>query len=159
MSVTDKIHEKDVSLIVGVTTRQLRNKAEEGLFPKPVDGFYNSLPEIVQSLLKQHKKKTTPAIERLNAAKANREERKDKQEAGDTIPAPIVYSAWENIVLIFRERVLKIGNNVQSKSGLNESQRKAVDQEAGDALRELEKRLNYQAEEYEKEEDETTNKI
>ena len=85
------------------------------------------------------------ARERLDAAKASREERKDRMESGDTIHGPVVFSTWENIVVAFRERVLRIGNNVQSKARLNDEQRRAVDGECADTLKELEKKMNYMA--------------
>ena len=119
--------------------------ADENKIPKPKRGYYD-FEASIKGVIRAYGEKPAPAIERLTIAKAKREERKDRMEAGEDIAAQSVFRAWENIVLIFRERMLHVGNNVQSKAGLTELQRKAIDQEVSDALRELMKKMVYASE-------------
>ena len=142
MTLPEKIHRKELAELIGVTPRRIDQLAEDGHIPK-LDGGMIDFKGAIQGLLNRKKENTTPAVERLNLAKAKREERKDKMEEGATIDAEEVFKTWENIVLAFRERILKIGNNVQSKCGISESQRKVVEQEASDALKELKKQITY----------------
>ena len=152
MTLPQKIHRKELAELIGVTPRRIDQLAEDGHIPK-LDGGMIDFKGAIQGLLNRKKENTTPAVERLNLAKAKREERKDRIEEGETMQSQDVYRVWENIVLAVRERVLKIGNNVQSKCGATEEQRKTIEQEASDALKELEKQLIYMAELEESEDD------
>jgi phage terminase Nu1 subunit (DNA packaging protein) len=152
VTLPQKIHRKELAELIGVTPRRIDQLAEDGHIPK-LDGGMIDFKGAIQGLLNRKKENTTPAVERLNLAKAKREERKDRIEEGETMQSQDVYRVWENIVLAVRERVLKIGNNVQSKCGATEEQRKTIEQEASDALKELEKQLIYMAELEESEDD------
>ena len=145
------IHADDLAEIEGVTVRWLRQRATDGVIPQATRAEY-PLKETLIALRLARMVKETPASERKLKAEASILERKDRREAGETIEADQVFKAWENITLVFRQRVLRIGNNVQSKAGLSDHQRKSVDQECADAFRELEKKLNYFAEQEEEEE-------
>lgn len=138
-------HQDEIAELVGLSSRRVQQIAAEHGIEKASRGIYD-LAKVVRAILAEKDKKATPAIERLNAAKASREERKDRQEAGDVIPSAIVIRAWENVITVVKQRMLRIGNNVQSKIGLSEDQRRAVDEEAREGLRELEKKITYSAE-------------
>jgi len=138
--------------LCGLTDRRLRQLAKEGYFKPPVKGMYQT-GDALRGIFKSREAKETPASERKIAAEASILERRDRREAGDTMTGDEVYRAWENVIVILRERILRIGNNAQSKAGLNEQQRKVVDQESFDALRELEKKLNYFANEVDEEDE------
>lgn len=145
MSLPETINQKDLSELIGLTVRRLDSIAKDNGVNKVARGVYN-FKAVIQAILKEKDKKSTPAVERLYAAKASREERKDKQESGDVITSAIFVKAHENIVVNFKQRMLRVGNNVQSKLGLSEPQRKAVDDEVREGLKELEKKLEYAAE-------------
>ena len=152
-NIPEKVHSKDLAAFIGVTHRRIHQYADEGVIPKGVEAIYPFAESIRGLLNKEDGRKAGGASERLNTAKAKREERKDRIEEGETMQSQDVYRVWENIVLAVRERVLKIGNNVQSKCGATEEQRKTIEQEASDALKELEKQLIYMAELEEAEDD------
>lgn len=153
MTLPKKIHRKELAELIGVTPRRIDQLAEDGHIPK-LDGGMIDFKGAIQGLLNRKKENTTPAVERLNLAKAKREERKDRQESGDDISAPVVIRAWEEIAVTWKQRMLRVGNNVQSKIGLTEPQRAAVDDEVRGALGELGKKLNYAAAQAELEGDE-----
>ena len=144
MSLPAKIHRKELAQLIGLTPRRVDQMAEDGVIPKSVDGMID-FKGAIQGLINKKKEVNTPAAERLNLARARREERKDRQESGDDISAPIVNRAWEEITVTWKQRMLRVGNNVQSKVGLSEPQRAAVDEEVRGALGELGKQLNYAA--------------
>ena len=143
-NIPEKIHRKDLAELIGLTPRRVDQMAEDGVIPKSVDGMID-FKGAIQGLINRKKENNTPAAERLNLARAKREERKDRQEAGEDIPAPIVLKAWEEITATWKQRMLRVGNNVQSKIGLTEQQRAVVDDEVRGGLMELGKKLNYAA--------------
>lgn len=151
-TLPEKIHAEEIAPILGVTSRRLMQLAKEGYFPEPERGWYK-FAELLAGFVKSREAKETPASERKLRAEASILERKDRREAGETMDAEQVFKAWENVTLIFRQRILRIGNNVQSKAGLNDAQRKSVDTECADACRELEKKLIYTAEQEESEDE------
>ena len=142
MSLPEKIHRKELAELIGLTPRRIDQMSEDGVIPKSVDGMID-FKGAIQGLLNRKKENTTPAVERLNLAKAKREERKDRQESGDDIAAPVAIRATEGVHTITRERIMRVGNNVQSKLGLNEIQRKVIDEECRNALMELEKKVDF----------------
>ena len=144
MSLPEKIHRKELAELLGLTPRRVDQMCEDGVIPKSENGMID-FKGAIQGLLNRKKENTAPAVERLNLAKAKREERKDRQESGDDISAPVVIRAWEEITVTWKQRMLRVGNNVQSKVGLTEPQRAAVDDEVRSALGELGKKLNYAA--------------
>jgi len=138
------VHQEDIAELYNLSPRQVQNIGDDNKLIRPKAAHYN-LREWVRARDAEREKKSTPAIERSNLAKAKREERKDKIESGEIIEANTVIKAWENVTVTWRQRMLKVGNNVQSKVGLNEQQRKAVDDEVSEGLKELDKKLNYAA--------------
>jgi hypothetical protein len=90
--------------------------------------------------------------ERLATAQANRAERKDQIESGEVIPTNRVIQAWEDLVLLFRQRLVNAGNNLESQGKLDHAQRVALDGEINSALAELSKAISYNADKIEKEE-------
>lgn len=144
MKLPETIHQDDLASFLNLTVRRINGIADERGITKPQRGVF-VFQEIVLAILEDRKKKDTPAKERLDAAKASREERKDRQESGEDISANVVTKAWEQLVVTVRQRFLRIGNNVQSKLGLTEAQRAAVDSEVREALGELAKKLTYAA--------------
>lgn len=151
--IPETIHRKELAELIEVTPRRIDQLSEDGHLPKGEKGEFN-FREAIRMLLTREKKEKTPAIERLNLAKAKREERKDRQEAGDDISAPVVVRAWEEITVTWKQRMLRVGNNVQSKIGLTEPQRAAIDDEVRGALAELGKKPNYAADIAERDGDE-----
>lgn len=139
------VHEKDLARLVTLSARRLRQLADEGKFPKPKEAFYKFWPA-VQGIIRFYSERPAPARERLTKAQASREERKDRMESGEDIHSDIVRRGWSDVCLLFRQRMLAVGNNVQSKSGITEPQRAAIEQEIADGLRELDKRIHYAAE-------------
>lgn len=139
------IHQSELADIAGVTERWLRQQSTDGILPKCDRCRFPTRDSLI-ALRRYWAEKETPASERKIRAEASILERKDKREAGDTLDIEVVKKSWENVTLIFRQRILRIGNNSQSKAGLNDSQRKSIDLECADALRELEKKLIYMAE-------------
>jgi len=144
MTIPEKIHRKDLAELIGLTPRRVDQMAEDGIIPKGENGMID-FKGAIQGLLNRKKENTTPAVDRLNLAKAKREERKDRQEAGDDISAPVVIRTWEEVAVTVKQRFLRVGNNVQSKLGLTEAQRLAIDEEIRGALSEFGKKLNYAA--------------
>ena len=144
----------EFSRLTGFTKRWIYELVEQGFIPKP-KGENISLSGAIQGVIKFYSRKKEPSRERLTKAQASREERKDRTEAGETIPSHAVTSSWENVVLILRERVMRIPNNLQSKCGLTESQRKSAEQESSDALCELQKKMVYLADQADGEEAKT----
>jgi len=149
----DKIHRKDLAALLELTPRRIDQMSEDGIIPKSENGMID-FAGAIRALLNRKKEEKMPAVERLNLAKARREERKDRQESGDDISAPIAVRAWEEIAVTWKQRMLRVGNNVQSKIGLTEPQRAAVDEEVRGAMAELGKKLNYAAQVAEDEGDE-----
>ncbi len=143
-TIPEKVHHKELGEFLDLNPRRFLQLADEGIIPKGVEGVYE-FSATIRGMLEHRKQNTTPAVERLNLAKAKREERKDRQESGDDIPAPRVVKAWEEIIVTVRERFLRTGNNVQSKIGLSEPQRAAIEEEVRGALSEFAKALNYSA--------------
>ena len=141
----------DLSILTGCTKRWIQELAERGTIQKSGRGDY-PLVDSIKAIIAFHKKTDEPARERLTKAQASREERKDRAEAGEEIKLEVAKSDWANVVLMFRQRMLSIGNNVQSKCDLTEAQRKMIEQEVADGLRELEKKMTYKAEQIEQEE-------
>jgi hypothetical protein len=88
--------------------------------------------------------------ERLATAQANRAERKDHIESGEVIPTNRVIQAWEDLVLLFRQRLVNAGNNLESQGKLDHEQRVALDSEINAALAELAKKISYKADEEER---------
>ena len=140
----ENIHQDEVATLIGLTTRRIEVIAKENGVNKTSPAHFN-FAEIIRACIAEKEKKTSPAIERLNLAKAKREERKDAIEAGEIVTVEIVLKATADRDESFKQRMLRIGNNVQSKIGLNESQRKAIDIEVRDGLVELEKKLIFAA--------------
>ncbi len=153
MSLPETIHRKELAELIEKTPRRVDQMAEDGIIPKSDNGMLPFV-ETIRALINRRREEKTPAVERLNLAKAKREERKDRQESGDDISAPVVVRAWEEIAVTWKQRMLRVGNNVQSKIGLTEPQRAAVDEEVRGALAELGKKLNYAAQVAEDETDE-----
>ena len=90
--------------------------------------------------------------ERLATAQANRAERKDQIESGEVIPTNRVIQSWEDLVLMFRQRLVNTGNNLESQGKLDHAARVALDAEINAALSELAKEISYSADKIEKEE-------
>ena len=144
MSLPEKIHRKELAELIGLTPRRVDQMAEDGTIPKSDNGMID-FKGAIQGLLNRKKENTAPAVERLNLAKAKREERKDRQESGEDVSVPVVNRAWAEIGVTMTQRIMRIGNNVQSKIGLTEPQRKAIDDESRAALSELGKKINLAA--------------
>jgi hypothetical protein len=129
--------------LIGLSADTIDDLALKGKIPASIRGSYPLRPCLRALYLYAKSSKHEPAMERLTKAKASREERRDRIEAGEVIESNQVTRAWENIVLLFRQRVLRIGNNIQSKCGVADPVRKAIDEEVSVALIELQKDLNY----------------
>ncbi len=142
------IHVSELARLTGYTPQWFWELAGRGYFPKPVKNIYD-FQVTIRGLLKFKDEKQTPAMERLTIAKANREERRDKAEAGETIPRQVVFDEWANVILITRQRMLSIGNNLQSKRGISQADREAIDAEVRDALLELKRQMIYRADKLE----------
>ena len=152
MITTDqKVTVIELSKLAGCQKRWIYELIEQDFIPKPIEDVV-SLSESIQGIVRFYSRKKEPSRERFNRAQANREERKDKMEAGETVSISTVLKKWEDVLLIFRERVMRIPNNMQSKCGLTEPQRKSAEQEVSDALNELKKKVIYEAEKSDEEE-------
>ena len=151
----ETVNALDLSILTGCTKRWIQELAERGTIQKSGRGDY-PLVGSIKAIIAFHKKTDEPARERLTKAQASREERKDRMEAAEDIHADVVFKQWENVILIFRERMLRVANNVQSKCGLTEIQRKAIEQEVSDGLRELDKKIVYTAEQIDAAEEKET---
>ena len=141
-TIPEKVHRKELAEFLELTPRRIDQLSEDGHIPKQEDGLIPFAPAI-RGIIASKKERSTPAMERLNAAKASREERKDRQESGEDISAPMAIRATEGIHLITRQRIMRVGNNVQSKIGLTEIQKKAIEDECRSALGELSKKVVY----------------
>jgi len=90
------------------------------------------------------------SAERLARAQANRAERKDQLEAGEAIPTNRVIQSWEDLVLMFRQRLVNTGNNLESQGKIDHAARVALDAEINAAFSELSKEISYKADTEEK---------
>jgi phage terminase Nu1 subunit (DNA packaging protein) len=144
---------RSLAKLTGYTWRWIQEQAERGIVKKTGRGEFDFAGSI-QGIINFLKQKDEPARERLTKAQASREERIDRAEAGEEIKLEVAKSDWSNVVLMFRQRMISVGNNVESKCGLTEAQRKSIEQEISDGLRELEKKMTCKAEEIEQEENE-----
>ena len=142
--IPETVTQDELGIFLDLSKRRIEQLVADGTFPKK---SYRELDfkGCIKGLRGRQKEKTAPAVERLNLAKAKREERKDRQESGDDVSVPVVNRAWAEIGVTTTQRVMRIGNNVQSKIGLTEPQRKAIDDEARAALTELGKQVNLAA--------------
>lgn len=148
----ETIDGRALAKLTGYTWRWIQEQAERGIVIKTGRGEFD-LAASIQGIIKSLKQKDEPARERLTKAQASREERKDRMESGEDVKLEIVKKDWGDITITFRERVLRIPNNIQSKCGLTDIQLKALQLEISDGLRELQKKLLYEADEIEQQEE------
>jgi hypothetical protein len=145
---SDKISVACLASLSNLSQRRIYQLAAQNRIPQPEKGFLPEAESIRALFSYFQREREGIARERMLKVAAERRmaERKDRMEEGDAIARPAITDAWSNIILIFRERMLRIGNNVQSKAALTELQRAAVEQEVSDALHELKKKLVYASE-------------
>jgi phage terminase Nu1 subunit (DNA packaging protein) len=147
----ETIDGRALAKLTGYTWRWIQEMAERGIVKKTGRGEFNFAGSI-QGIIGSLKQKEPLESERFKKAQANREERKDRMESGEDVKLESVKKDWGDITITFRERVLRIPNNIQSKCGLTDIQLKALQLEISDGLRELQKKLLYEADEIENKE-------
>jgi|ERR1700690_114085 len=80
---------------------------------------------------------------KLLTAKANREERKDRMEDGEIISISDAHAELEDMQQSVKQKMLSLGNNLQSILNLDEAGRKTVDRIVRDILVELSKPVEF----------------
>ena len=145
-----------LSLVTGIDRRTVVKRLME-ITPKEetTNGKIYLAPACFQAIMTVEKKRQG-AAERLAIANANRAERKDLVEAGNTITIDRAEAAWEDLVILFKQRSLNVGNNLESQGKINHDQRVALDYEIKSALSELSKEISYRADKEEKDNGRTT---
>ena len=144
---------RQLSLVTGIDRHEIKKRllGLDAVPGKRGDPVYKA-PECFRALIKGSVKPRGGAAERKAIAEANRAERKDLLEAGSIIPADKAGQVWEDLTMMFRQRALNVGNNLESQGKINHEQRIALDAEIKSALSELSKAIDYKAGEIEKEE-------
>lgn len=130
MQIPDKAHGSEVSELVSVSDRRLRELAEEGYFSKPVSGEY-ILREVVQGLLAYERRKAKQS--EMALVKLQREKdrgRKDKVEADKAEESVIDKATGQREATRFAaglmHRVLAVPKRVSQRFAL-ESEPQAID--------------------------------
>ena len=144
---------RQLSLVTGIDRHEIKKRllGLDAVPGKEGAKIYKA-PECFRALIRGSVKPRGGAAERKAIAEANRAERKDLLEAGSIIPADKAGQVWEDLTMMFRQRALNVGNNLESQGKINHEQRIALDAEIKSALSELSKAIDYKAGEIEKEE-------
>ncbi len=140
-----------LSLVTGIDRRTcIKRLAEVSPEKETTNGRIYLSPACFQAVMQTARKKGN-AAERLALANAERAERKNNVESLKYIPTDRVAQAWEDLIVLCKQRILNVGNNLESQGKINHEQRLAIDAENKSALAELSKDISYKADKEESE--------
>jgi len=139
-------------LLTGLTDRRHRQLAGEGYFPPPIKGQYQITPTM-QGMFRYYREQQNKGssefnLERLRKtrAEANLAEIRLAKETKHALDAKAVFRAWENIVLVVRQKLLSLPTKVAPRLVYEDNQQNIeaeLDKEICDALEELSKPQAY----------------
>ena len=162
MAETQTISGERLCTLTGLTDRRHRQLAANGYFPSPIKGQYQLTPTI-QGMFRyyrelQGRSNDEFALERLRKtrAEANLAELKLSRERKESLDAPSVFKAWENIILTMRQKLLSLPSKISPRLVYLEGQQEVeqeLEKEITEALVDLSKPIAYENPEDESEDE------
>jgi len=150
MAETQLIAAEKLCTLTGVSDKRHRQIAKEGFFPPPINGQYQ-MALTLQGLFRYYRelgkrKHSTFESERTKKLAAERriEELKLARMLGNSLDAEAVVRAWQNCIMVARQKLLALESKVSGRLGFDEHQQQELRKEIEEALAELSKPQKYE---------------